>query len=540
MKKSWIAAIVVIVGLAIAVPVLISLLPENRIKASTDYQHEVDGNVNPQLGSATISEDFVLDEEFVTHLPLVIIDLQGNEIPNIYKWTSDGNGREYNDVGLANPDPWVSMSISIIDNDSNENRLTDVAQFTNNGKIKLRGMTSRNYAKKQYGIKFMDGEEELETSVLGMEADEDWVLSNSLIDLSGVRNYVAMNIGRQIMPFTSEVRFCEVVFKDGDTYTYQGLYLLSESIKKATGRVEVEDYRDNSATTSYIVCRDRYNKTKVTLSTWASDQQLCYGWFTMVYPNDDMLSENAINAIESELSKIEKILYSDDPQEFLKYREYLDVDSFVDYYLFHEFFMNYDAGNNSTYYYKTKNGKLAIGPIWDFDNAMDNYDKNVANLHNANFAGQPWFDRLLMDKDFQEKLIARYEELRKGILNEDYIEKFIDESYAYLGNARARDFQRWEKDYKATYNLVSDYDANGNHIERDINTPKDDLVRLKDVISIHGRWMEEELENAIYYKASMDITEEGKFDASGIAVIGVLIFGAIIILLLRFVKGEYR
>ena len=191
MKKSWIAAIVVIVGLAIAVPVLISLLPEKRIKASTDYQHEV------------------LDEEFVPHLTLVIIDLQGNDIPTIYQWTSDGNGREYNDVGLANPDPWVSMSISIIDNDSNENRLTDVAQFTNNGKIKLRGMTSRNYAKKQYGIKFMDGEEELETSVLGMEADEDWVLSNSLIDLSGVRNYVAMNIGRQIMPFTSEVRICK-------------------------------------------------------------------------------------------------------------------------------------------------------------------------------------------------------------------------------------------------------------------------------------------------------------------------------------------
>ena len=332
MKKSWIAAFVIIAVLAIAVPVLTALIPENRIKASTDYQHEVDGEVNPQLGSATVPEDFILDEEFVTHLPLVVIDLQGNEIPNIYKWTSDGNGREYNEVGLANPDPWVSMSISIIDNDNNENHLTDAPQLTNNGKIKLRGMTSRNYSKKQYGIKFMDGEEELETSVLGMEADEDWVLSNSLIDLSGVRNYLAMNIGRQIMPYTAEVRFCEVVFKDGDTYTYQGLYLLSESVKKATGRVEVEDYRDNAATTSYIVCRDRYNKTKLTLSTWASDQQLCYGWFTMVYPKDDMLSESAVSAIEEELSKIEKILYSDDPEEFLKYREYLDVDSFVDYF----------------------------------------------------------------------------------------------------------------------------------------------------------------------------------------------------------------
>ena len=48
MKKSWIAAIVVIVGLVISVPLLISLLPENRIKASTDYQHEIDDTLyNP-------------------------------------------------------------------------------------------------------------------------------------------------------------------------------------------------------------------------------------------------------------------------------------------------------------------------------------------------------------------------------------------------------------------------------------------------------------------------------------------------------------
>lgn len=540
MKKSWIAAIVVIVGLAIAVPVLMSLLPENRIKANTDYQHEVDDNVNPQLGSATIPENFVLDDEFVTHLPLVIIDLQGNEIPNIYKWTSDGAGREYNEVGLANPDPWVSMSISIVDNDNNENRLNDAPQLTNNGKIKLRGMSSRTFAKHQYGIKLMDGEEELETSVLGMEADEDWVLSNSLIDLSGIRNYLAMNIGRQIMPYTPEVRFCEVVFKDGDTYTYQGLYLLSESVKKAPGRVEVDDYKDDAATFSYIICRDRYNKTKLTLSTWASDQQLCYGWFSMVYPKDDMLSENAINSIEEELSKIEHIIYSDDPKEFLKYREYLDVDSFVDYYIINEFFLNYDAGNNSTYYYKTQNGKLAIGPLWDYDNAMDNYDKATANVHNSNFAGQPWFDKLLLDKEFQAKVVARYEELREGVLNEEYIERFIDESYEYLGNARERDFQRWEKDYKEKHKMQSELDSNGNLVFREANTPYEELVRLKDVLAIHGVWMDDELKYFLQYRTSIEISEEGKFDPSGIAVIGVLIFGAIIILLLRFVKGEYR
>lgn len=540
MKKSWIAAIVVIVGLIITVPVLTALLPENRIKKETNYQHKMDADANPQLGDANVPEDYVISEDFVTHLPLVVIDLQGNTIPNIYKWTSDGMGKEYNEEGLVNPDPWVSMSISIIDNGNNENRLTDKPEFVNNGKIKIRGMTSRSFEKKQYGIKLMDGENELETSVLGMEADEDWVLSNSLVDFSGIRNYLAMNIGRQIFPFTPEVRFCEVVFKDGDTYTYQGLYLLEESVKKAPGRIEIDDYDEDATSLSYVICRDRYNKTKLTLSTWASDQQLCYGWFTMVYPKDEFLSETAVDRIEAELSQIEYALYSDDPQEFLKYREYLDVDSFVDYFIINEFFMNYDAGNNSTYYYKTRDGKLAIGPLWDYDGAMDNYSGGITNLENANFSEQPWFDRLLLDEEFQAKIIARYKELRETILNKEYIDNFIDESYEYLGNAKLRDFHRWKSSYELKHSLPSLKNHEGIIIYRDWEHPQDDIIRIKDLIKIHGVWMDENLEEFLANRKSMEIAEKGKFDTSGIAVIGILAFCAMIVLLLRFVKGEYR
>ena len=42
------------------------------------------------------------------------------------------------------------MTITIIDNDNNENRLSDKPELVNNGKIKLRGMTSRGYDKKQF------------------------------------------------------------------------------------------------------------------------------------------------------------------------------------------------------------------------------------------------------------------------------------------------------------------------------------------------------------------------------------------------------
>ncbi len=540
MKKSLIAAIVTIPTVIVCCVILTLLKPENKIEYDTDYQHVSEADADPDTGSSTLSGDFTLDDSFVTHLPLVVIDLQGNEIPNVYTFSSDGSRRVYSEEGLLNPDPWASMNIKIIDNENGQNHLTDEAVLENNGLIKLRGMTSRSFEKKQYGIKFMDGDEELELSVLGMEADEDWVLSNSLLDLSGIRNYMAMNIGRMLFPYTSEVRFCEVVFKDGDTYTYQGLYLFEESVKQSEGRVNIADYEEGSASLSYIVCRDRYDETQLTLSTWASDEQLCYGYFGVKYPNEELLTDAAINKIQSELSRIEYCLYGEDYEEFLKYSNYIDVDSFVDYFIINEFFMNYDAGDNSTYYYKNSEGKLAMGPLWDYDNCLDNYSLEAADYESIPFASQPWFEKLVQDPDFQEKVVNRYRELRKGILSDEYINIFIDETVEYLGKARERDYVRWKESYENKHLLLEVENADGIVVDRNAGDVSGEIQRVKDVLSIHSEWLDKNLENELSNFTSEDVLRAKRIDRTGIVAIGVIAFITLIILLMRVVKGEYR
>lgn len=540
MKNKLLTAAVIIILEFIGFALLSSINPDNKIEKVEDYQHVIENDRNPLIGSSTIPTDYVLQEDFVTHLPLVVIDLHGNTIPNIYKFTSDGMGRKYTNEGLVNPDPWASMSIKIIDNENHENHLFDKAEFTNNGKIKIRGMTSRKFEKKQYGIKLMDGDEELEESLLGMEADEDWVLSNSLIDMSGIRNYITLNIGRQIFPFTSEVRFCEVVFKDGNTYSYQGLYLLLESVKKADGRINIADYDEKASNLSYVICRDRYDTTKYTLSTWASDSQICRSYFTMVYPKEELISDDGMKRIEDELSQIEFALYSDESEEFLKYREYLDVESFVDYFVFNEYFMSYDPGTYSTYYYKNKDGKLAIGPLWDYDNAIDNYAPVMGGVYYAAFMEQPWFERLIMDEYFQNLVVERYEELRKSYFSDEYMEKFIDETYAFLGNASDRDFQRWNADYKANHLLVETENSEGIFIKRNEETVDGEIQRIKDRLRIHSEWLDEALKYELAENTSEELSQKGHVDTTGIAAMCVLAFGIMMIVLMRFIKGEYR
>ena len=540
MKKSRIAAIVITSILIIFSVVMTSIKPNNDKDYTSDYQHETEIGVNPDTGSATLPDDFHVDESFVTHLPLVVIDLKGNRIPNIYSFSSDGTRRVYSKEGLLNNNPWVSMNVRIIDNENGQNHINDEAVINNNGQIKLRGMTSRGFDKKQYGIKFMDGDAELELPVLGMEADEDWVLSNSLLDLSGIRNYMAMNVGRKIMPYTPEVRFCEVIFKDGDTYTYQGLYLLQESVKQAEGRVNIADYEESAASLSYIVCRDRYDETSLTLSTLASDNQLCYGYFGVKYPKEELLTENAINKIQAELSQIEYCLYDESQDVFLTYDKYIDVDSFIDYFIINEFFMNYDAGNNSTYYYKTREGKIAVGPLWDYDNCLDNYSLEAADYETLPFASQPWFEKLIQDPAFQKKVLNRYRELRENILSENYINDFIDGTVEYLGNARARDYARWKKSYEDKHLLNEVENSDGIVINRNPGDVEGEVQRVRDILSMHGEWLDTSLDDELAKYTTEEVLHAKKIDRTGIIVIGIMFFIILIILLTRFVKGEYR
>ena len=86
------------------------------------------------------------------------------------------------------------------------------------------------------------------------------------------------------------------------------------------------------------------------------------------YPGKASLTETQREWITKDISKFEEVLYGDNfADPVYGYAKYIDVDSFVDYYVFNEVFMNNDAGDLSTYVYKELNGKLQMA-VWDFNN----------------------------------------------------------------------------------------------------------------------------------------------------------------------------
>lgn len=442
-----------------------------------------------------INEDFAVDGSFSTHLPLVIIDTGGIDPPiNTEKRLVKGFWIFADIEGM---EPYVKGNISIISGNE-RNHVNDAPSSTSEMLIKRRGNSSMLYDKAQFLIKLTtDKGEENKVSVLNMGEDNEWVLNGTMSDKSMIRNYLAYKTAAKFMPYTPDNEICEVVFKNGTDYKYQGVYLLGENVKQGEDRVDIEKFKKNSKANSFLLRRDRYDENEIILNTYATEKELSklyvereYKGITyigLLYPGKKNATQEIIDYATDEVSTIEKVLYSGDFEIYSTYSRYIDVDSFVDYFLLNEFFGSYDSGNNSTYMYRDVGQKLKIGPVWDFDGAMDNYMFEALQVDVMGFQIKPWFDRLVRDEAFVEKLEKRYAQLRRGVLSEENIMNSIDEIVDYIGPAQEREWARWSEAYTTDNdNSMRNYFDGDGHVYRNSLEFSGEIYNIKTILRQHG------------------------------------------------------
>jgi hypothetical protein len=135
------------------------------------------------------------------------------------------------------------------------------------------------------------------------------------------------------------------------------------------------------------------------------------------------------------------------------------VDSFIDYFIANELSKNVDGYRLSTFMYKRKDsdgGKLFMGPIWDFNLGFGNADYctkgnpegfviKFNSICNKDFWLIPfWWDRLLQDESFRQKLTARWTALRSDKYKTAKILTYVDSVTTVLNvEAQQRNFQKW-------------------------------------------------------------------------------------------------
>lgn len=454
-KSIWIiGGICCVLILGVLGCIRVTLNKESKKNTQIGYE-KLPADNSTEEALAHIQEDFYVDEGFVTNLPIVILELD-SEVSD-YKYFK--SGQEVINEGV---EPYSTGKITVIDGGEYQNKVTDEPSVISDIKIKKRGHTSLNFDKPQYLVKTVEKDTDISVDVnmLGMGKESDWILNGSMADKSMLRNYLSYRIASEIGEGTiaPDSRYCEVLFKSEKGYEYRGVYLLQETVSRAPYRVDIDEFKAKNDYTSYIVRRDRFTNYDVMLDTYGRISGMSEQWIGVKYPSAAKLTDKAKEYIEKDFSKIEQIIYSEDENDFKTYDKYIDIDSFVNYFIINEFFGNYDAGEHSTYMYKNSGGRLYIGPVWDFDQAMNNYFMDEMDAHSMAFQEKPFFERLCLDRRFIDLLKKRYGELRKDTLSETHIFSVIDETVAYLKSARQREWYRWSADYEDdTFSNVHNY-----------------------------------------------------------------------------------
>jgi hypothetical protein len=383
-----------------------------------------------------------------SNLPIIVIDTHGFAIPDQPKVIAD-IGIIYNGEGVTNnvTDPFNNYSGKIA--------------------IELRGSSSQSFPKKPYGFELRDEfANAISASLLGMPAEEDWVLNATYNDRSLMRDALAYKLGRDLARYAPRTKYCELVI-NGE---YQGIYLLIEKIKRDKNRVDISkleptEISGDDLTGGYILKIDKntgnsgfgFNSSVSPLNSINGGQVIT---FQYEYPKYDQITVEQMQYIKAYVKNFETVLNSTAYRDTKNgYSKYIDANSFIDFLIINEITKNVDGYRLSTYLYKDKDsngGKLTMGPIWDFNLGFGNADYcqgwvTQGWIYKFNsFCGEDsklvpfWWERLLTDVDFRNSLAERWGDLRQNKLSTTTIHAYID-SVADVMNkgAQQRNFEKW-------------------------------------------------------------------------------------------------
>ena len=273
--------------------------------------------------------------------------------------------------------------------------------------IRYRGYTSSFANKKSYNIKF-----ESKESVMGMPKAKKWTFLGNPYDKSLLRSVVGFSYGQAVgLEYTSEFRLCRL-WLNGE---YRGVYLIVEPIDIGKGRVDIDENAGD-----FIV--ERNNTREEEGVTYIKTD----GGLRFEMSDPDEVTQEQAEACLAVLNEIEAAIRTKD---YATYSQYIDVDSFVNFYLFQEMIKDIDFARFSTRYYVC-GGILYAGPPWDFDLSMgnistsyiesnykrygnrDGYGNGSGDSTQALWAQKDFYQWLCKDDYFMQLVAARWQEIR--------------------------------------------------------------------------------------------------------------------------------
>jgi len=371
-----------------------------------------------------------------SNLPIVIIDSYGEDIPDQVK---------------------VPCHLKIIFNGPGQVNYTNQTTFAYEGEIyaEIQGFTGAWSPKKNYDFTLTDEwGNEIDTLILGLPKESDFILKAEYTDASLMKNPLAYEMARRMERYAPRTRFCEIILNG----RYYGVYNLTEKVKRGANRVDIakltsNDISGEELTGGYIIEMningDPPDWTSTYLPSNYASSQLNVE-FKHVYPKTGIIEPQQHDYIKSYVDSFENALAGQDFLDSLTgYRKYISVKSFIDFLIVNEFSANYDSYGRSTYLYKDKitdGGQLFIGPPWDYDRAFCCSSSPEGWVYEITHPGWPfpfWWMRFRDDPIYLNELCCRWMSLRQSVLTDNNFIAVVDSFQDFISEAAHRNFERW-------------------------------------------------------------------------------------------------
>lgn len=324
-----------------------------------------------------------------------------------------------------------------------------------NGTVEIKGRGNTTWtwddplSKKPYQFKL-----EKKTDILNMGKHKTWILLKN--DQYLIKNKLGLDLAKDLdLPHTSSSEFVDV-FMNGE---YLGLYLLCEKVEVGENRVDIsdldEEFENNG---NSIDSLDMTGGYLLEFDCWPDTPQIYHEKtnYTITVKSPENLAETATD--DNEYSYISDLVtswldavYSDgNMPDGSSYLDYINIESFLNYYFHQEFLTNYDCGISSTYIHKDKDSidpLFYAGPIWDNDRTFElTVHSDGWIIPNINLLGSETptlYNQLSKREDFAALLVEHYENSDVSQIISDAYKK-IDVYFDDIGKSAWMNVVRWD------------------------------------------------------------------------------------------------
>ena len=383
-----------------------------------------------------------------------------------------------------------------------------------------------------YNIKLSE-----KADLFGMGERKSWVLLANHMDRSYLRCKLIYDLSANMGMYYTKSVYVNLML-NGE---YMGVYMLCEKIDEELFEGEVTDWNDIAEDYAKGIAKDRGlddeqtkaleeelktnlqwitdgyvrfdgDKTKYRLSSYVDKSKLSTTTGFLFeydgYADEESFfhtdlgvpikvknmeyiktNEEIFSYVKQNFSDFEEALDSDTfyNSKGKHYSEYIDVDSFVDYYILNAIILNVEFGYKSMFMYMNEEGKLVLGPCWDYDWSSGNpflgANGQYDHWYNDGRAGNNhWYHRLYSDPWFVSLVRERWYTVYRGI--EDMIDS-MDYYYEYLEPTVAIEYDKFLSD---PYERDFPWRTGGRSFEDEYN-------QLKTFLENRLQWMDRQFDN---------------------------------------------